>query len=109
MNTVAFLSEERKLYYKSKKARQSREKRANLAIEDDALFIKHYGMSALLELFPEARRFGFEYHQKIIVELERMENKQMAQWLSGIAMAIAATKYKKSNSRFTQMIKSLRK
>lgn len=109
MKTTSFLTDERRIYYKTKQARERREREANRIIEDDAMYIRHYGMSAFLQLFPEAIHFGADYHERIVQELERMSRKELAQQLSGIAMAIAATKYKKSNRRFTKMLKDLRR
>lgn len=109
MNTVNFLSDERKNYYKRKQAKIRREHEAKRTIIDDALFIKHYGMSAFIKLFPDSVNFGIDYHNKIVEQLEKMDREKLADYLSGISLAVAATKYRKSGRRFAKMIKVLRK
>lgn len=109
MKKANFLSKERRLYYKAKQAADRREREANRIIEEDARFVRFYGMQAFIELSPVVKGFSYGYHEKLVTELEKIHKRDLAQELTGISMAIAATKYKKSNRRFTKMIKDLRK
>lgn len=100
---------ERSNYYKAKKREILRVKEENRVVEEDALFVYHYGMSAYLELFPEAKGFGMNWHNQMLVELQRLKKKEMGQYLSGTSMAVAATKNKKSSRLFRRIIQSLTK
>lgn len=104
---MKFFNEGRRAYYQAKKRELARKKQSDRVISQDAKFIKHYGMSAYLTLFPEAKDFGLGWHESIILELERMERRQLAQLLSGFYAASGATKNKKVFRRFKSMITSL--
>jgi hypothetical protein len=100
-------NQERRNYYIAKKRELARKKQANQVINEDALFIYHYGMIAYLELFPEAKGFGVEWHREIVKELQIMEKRRLANLLSGIYKASLATKYKKANRTFIRIIKEM--
>lgn len=100
-------NKERSQYYKAKKREIARKKEADSVIKEDALFIHHYGMSAYIELFPDAKEFGINWHRKIIAELENIRVRNLGQKLSGFYMASAATKNKKANRKFRSVIKSM--
>lgn len=102
-----FLSEDRRAYYRAKRREVLRKQEADLVIKEDALFIKHYGMSAFLELVPEAKYFGIGWHRQVIEELEHMRQTELARLLSGIYSASAATKDKSANRRFRTTIKDM--
>lgn len=104
-----FLNEERSNYYKAKKLDIERERKARQVIRQDALFIKHYGMSAYIELFPEAKDMGISWHESVLEELEALRSQELAQLLSGIYNASAATKDKSANRRFRRIITALTK
>jgi hypothetical protein len=104
---MIIFNEERTAYYRAKKRELARKKEADLVIKEDALFIKYYGMSAYLELFPEAKYFGVSWHRSVVEELRNMERRQIGQLLSGIYSASAATKGKKANRKFRRIIKDL--
>lgn len=108
MNRIIF-NEERSNYYKAKKRELAREREIRQVVAEDALFIHHYGMSAFLELFPEAKGFGTSWHKDVISELEVIKKRELAQLLSGIHMANAATKDKKANRNFKKTIRELLK
>lgn len=102
-----FLSDKRKDYYKLKKLEQERKRISQASIIDDARYIRHYGMSAYLELFPEAAGFGMEWHKSIVAELEYIEQKQEGELLAGIASAYSSVKSRKANRAFKHMIKDM--
>ena len=108
MNTVVF-NEERSSYYKAKKREIQRKNEASLVIQEDAQFIHYYGMSAYLELFPEAKEMGISWHREVLAELKRMERNRLGQQLSGYSMAYAANKSKKARRSFIRIIKDLTK
>lgn len=108
MKPVLF-NAERSKYYKAKKRDFTRANEERKVLEEDATFIHYYGMSAFLELVPEAKDFGIGWHRDIIKELEFIRKKELAQQLSGIYMANAATKDKKANRGFRQIISKLTK
>ena len=64
-------------------------------------------MSAFLELFPEAKGFGIEWHQDILAELITMENEHISRVLNGIALGYSASQDKKAGRRFRTMIADL--
>lgn len=100
---------ERSNYYKAKRRELSRLRQSRQVVVEDALFIKHYGMSAFLELFPEAKGFGVSWHREVIQELEIMKKRELSQLLSGIYMASVATKDKKANRKFRKIVSNLLK
>jgi len=102
-------NEERRDYYLAKKRRLARENEAGKIIKEDALFIKHYGMMAFLELFPEAKGFGVNWHRSVVEELEHMEQVKLGRLLSGIHSAVAATKDRKANRNFRRTVQKLTK
>lgn len=104
-----FLSEERRNYYRAKKAEQARQAQASLNVKEDALFIHYYGMSAYLELFPDAKGFSINWHREIIIELKKIDKINLGNQLSGMAMAIAANLSKKSRRKFKQLIRGMMK
>ena len=106
MKTVYFLPE-RSDYYKRKKREYIAKKRERENTRQDAIYIRYYGMSAFLELFPEAKGFGIEWHQNILAELITMENEYMGKLINGIALGYTSSKSKKANRRFKAMISSL--
>lgn len=103
------LTPERQAYYKAKKREELRTKEAKRIIREDATYIYYYGMSAFLELFPEARDFGVNWHKEIISELQRIERVKLADKLSGTASAYGAVQSKKGNSAFSRLIRHLQK
>ena len=103
------LSPERQAYYKAKKREELRTKEAKRIIREDATYIYYYGMSAFLELFPEARGFGINWHKEIISELQRIERVKLADKLSGTASAYGAVQSKKGNRAFSRLIRHLQK
>lgn len=100
---------ERSNYYKAKKRELSRKKEENRVIEEDALFIHHYGMSAYIELFPETKDMGMNWHNSVLIELQRIRKKELGQQLSGISLAYAATQSKKAARHFKRVIKDITK
>lgn len=104
-----FLSEERRNYYKAKKAEQARQAQARLKIKEDALFIHYYGMSAYLELFPDAKGFGMSWHRELLVQLQKIEKTKLANRLSGTALAVSASIDKKAARKFKRIIKDMLK
>lgn len=106
MNTVVF-NESRSNYYKAKKRELARLRQERQIVTEDALYIHHYGMSAFLELFPEAKYFGVNWHREVIAELQIIKKRELGQLLSGIYMASAATKDKKANRKFRRIIDDL--
>ena len=106
---MAIFNEERSNYYKAKKRELTRQKEENRVVEEDALFVFHYGMSAYLVLFPEAKEFGMNWHNQLLAELQRLKRKEMGQNLAGQSLAYASTKSKKSARHFKRMIKDLTK
>lgn len=107
MNT--FLSEGRSNYYKAKKLEIARKNEERKIILQDALFIKYYGMSAYLQLFPEAQEFGTNWHTEILEELIKIDKRALANQLSGISMAVAAGNSKKAASKFKRVIQEMLK
>lgn len=106
---MIIFNEERSAYYKAKKRDLARQKAARSVVKEDALFIHHYGMQAFLQLFPDAKDFGITWHRDVITELDRIKKRDLAQLLSGFYMASAATKDKKANRKFRQIINNLNK
>lgn len=104
-----FLSEERRNYYKAKKLEISRKEQEREVVRNDALYIKYYGMSAYMELFPDAKDFGTKWHSEVIEELVKLDRKALANQLSGIAMAVSAGNSKKSARKFKRVIKDMLK
>jgi len=104
---MIYFNQERAAYYRAKKRELKRKSDADRVVRDDARYIRHYGMSAFLELFPEAKGFGISWHQQVVEELESMQKRETASLLSGIYMANAATKNKKANRKFRRVIKDL--
>lgn len=104
-----FLSEEKREYYRKKKADIARKNEARNVVKEDAVFIRYYGMAAYLELFPEAKGFGINWHRSVVDELKRLERSEIASTLSGISVAIAANLSKKSARKFKRMIKDMTK
>lgn len=108
MKHVVF-NAERSDYYKKKQDRLKSERDDNRIVAEDATFIKYYGMSAFLDLFPEARDFPMTWHRAVVKEIQRIEKKQLANKLSGIAMATAAHKSKKNNKLLKRTIREMTK
>lgn len=108
MKHVVF-NEERSEYYKKKQERLKFEREDRASISDDATFIKYYGMSAFLELFPEAKDMPMEWHKEVVKEIQRIDKKQLASKLSGIAIATAAHKSKKSNRLLKKTLREMTK
>lgn len=102
-------NEERSNYYKAKKRELTRQSDELKVIAEDALFVHYYGMSAYLELFPEAKDFGISWHRSLLVELQKLDKKRLANQLSGTSMAYAATQSKKASRGFKRIIKDLLK
>lgn len=100
-------NEGRRHYYMAKKRELARQRQAKEVVKEDALFIKYYGMDAYLELFPEAKDFGINWHREVIQELKELEKKQLGSLLGGIYSASGATKDKKMNRSFRKIIKGL--
>ena len=104
-----FFISERTQYYRDKKNRLSREKEESRVVKEDALFVRHYGMTAYLQLFPEASGFGINWHKLLLKELVKMENEHLATVLSGIQLAYASTHDKESAKYFKALLKDLEK
>jgi len=104
---MQFLSKDRQNYYKSKKAEITRKNQESKVVKDDAMFIRYYGMSAYLELFPEAKDFGVSWHREVVKELVKLEKRNMASFLSGNNMAISAIFSKKAARKFKRVIKGM--
>lgn len=107
-NKVVF-NAERSNYYKAKKRELLRKKGERSVIIEDALFIKYYGMTAYLELFPEGKDFGINWHRQVLKELQRLERIDTAQMLIGIRLAYGSTKSKSMLRSFKRMIKDMYK
>lgn len=95
---------ERSAYYKAKKRELTRQKEESRVVQEDALFIKYYGMSAYLVLFPDAKDFGIDWHRAVLRELQKLEKKRMGQQLAGQRMAYASTKSKPISRAFRRLI-----
>lgn len=80
MNTVVF-NESRSNYYKAKKRELARRRQERQVVIEDALYIHHYGMSAFLELFPEAKYFGVNWHREVIAELQIIRKRSWGSYL----------------------------
>lgn len=104
---MIIFNEERRNYYLAKKRELSRQNEEAKVIQEDALFIYHYGMIAFLELFPEAKELGISWHRAVIKELQRLETKRLGNLLSGIYSATGATKDKRIFRKFKKIIKDL--
>ena len=104
---MAIFNEERSNYYKAKKRELTRLKTEERVAEEDALFVHYYGMSAYIELFPEVKGFGMSWHTQVLKELQKLERRNLAQQLTGNALAYASTKSKKSARHFKRMVKDL--
>lgn len=98
---------ERSAYYKAKKLELTRKSESKRVVKQDALYVYHYGMTAYLELFPEAKEMGVSWHEELVEELENLRLRHLGQELSGYYMASAATKDKKANRKFRTLIKSM--
>ena len=106
---VDFFTPERRNYYSVKRSERRRQEQADQVIKEDALFIKYYGMSAYLELFPEAKDFSITWHRRVLQELQRIDRHNLASELSGQAMAYSASMDKKSARKFKRIIKDMLK
>ena len=106
MKQVIF-NQDKSNYYKSKKRELARKDQADRVVQEDALFVHYYGMSAYLTLFPEAIGFGINWHRQLLRELQILDKKRLANELSGASMAHAANKSKKGSRMFKRMIKDL--
>lgn len=104
---VEIFNAERSNYYKAKKRELARKREEDRVVEEDALYIHYYGMTAYLELFPEAKDFGISWHKQLLIELQRLERKKLANTLTGMSLAYASTKSKKSQRAFKRVIKDL--
>lgn len=104
-----FLSPERARYYKLKRSELKQQADARRVVKQDALFIRYYGMSAYIELFPEAKDFGTNWHNEVLEELQRLEKRALANQMTGIFYAFAATKSKVSLRKFKKIVKDLLK
>ena len=104
-----FLSEERRNYYRAKKSEINNQSDAQKVIQEDALFIKYYGMDAYLKLFPEAAGFGIKWHREVIQELHKLERRQLGNELAGMSLAIASNLSKSSARKFKKVIKDMLK
>lgn len=104
---MVIFNEERSNYYKAKKRELARKQEENRVVEEDALFVHYYGMSAYLELFPEAKDFGISWHKQLLIELQRLDRKKLANTLTGTALAYASTHSTKSRRAFNRIIKDL--
>lgn len=104
---MTIFNEERRGYYLAKKRELRHQNASRQVIKEDALFIYHYGMSAYLELFPEAKEFGINWHRQVIEELQAMERKRLGNLLGGIYSASGATKNKKVFRNFKKIVKNL--
>lgn len=103
------LSESRRNYYKAKKAEEARRRQESKVYQEDAVFIKYYGMTAYLKLFPEAKDMGISWHREVVKELQRMEKKALASKLAGMSMAIGANMSKKSARKFKATLRDMLK
>jgi len=106
-NTVIFNSSNRD-YYRKKKDNLAFKKQIDVVVRDDALFIKYYGMSAFLELFPDGKGFNMDWHYGVLRELRRLNNEDLRLQLCGIQMAVGSNFSKKINKEFNRFLKSLR-
>ena len=106
MNTTVF-DTGRSDYYRQKKTRIRQEEAERLLILDDAVFIKHYGMDAYIKLFPEAVNHPVSWHNAVVKELQRLEKQELANLLTGVSLGYAATKSKKAQRAFNNMIKGM--
>lgn len=100
---------ERSNYYKAKKRELTRQKAQSRIVQEDALFIRYYGMSAYIELFPEAKYMGVNWHRMVLDELQRLDRRQLAQELTGMSLAYAASQSKKAGRNFKRVLKDLNK
>ena len=103
------LSEERRNYYKAKKAEVRRKAEESKVYQEDALFIKYYGMEAFIQLFPEAKNMGISWHRAVLAELQKLEKRKLVSELSGMSMAIGANLSKKSARKFKRTLKDMLK
>ena len=106
MNTTVF-NTGRSEYYRQKKTRIRQEEAERALILDDAVFIKHYGMDAYIKLFPDAINQPMRWHMAVVKELQRLEKQELANLLTGMALAYSATQSKKSKRAFNNMIKGM--
>jgi len=104
---MIIFNEERSNYYKAKKRELQRISDESKVVQEDALFVHYYGMSAFLELFPEAKGFGISWHRELLRELQILEKKRLGNQLTGTSMAYAATQSKKGSRSFRRIIKDL--
>lgn len=104
--TVIFNAENAE-YYRAKKKRLKNKKEANRTIKLDALLVYFYGMDGYLKLVPDAINFGVSWHYALVEELQKLENKKLAQELEGIQMAYASTKDRKASRLFQRIINDL--
>ena len=103
-----FFNSSNRDYYRKKKDRLAFESKIDAVVRDDASFIKYYGMSAFLELFPDARGFNIDWHNGVIRELKRLDRQDLSMNLCGMQLAVGANFSKKINREFKVFIKSLR-
>ena len=94
-------------YYRQKKERLRLDEAERLLILDDAVFIKHYGMDAYIKLFPDAVNQPMSWHNAVVKELQRLEKQELANLLTGVSLAYAATQSKKARRAFNNMIKGM--
>ena len=94
-------------YYREKKTRLKLEEAERLLIAEDAVFIKHYGMDAYIKLFPDAVNQPMSWHLAVVKELQRLEKQELANLLTGMALAYSATQSKKAQRAFNNMIKGM--
>lgn len=106
MNTTVF-DTGRSEYYRQKKATIRQEEAERALILDDAVFIKHYGMDAYIKLFPDAINQPMTWHNAVVKELQRLEKQELANLLTGVSLAYAATQSKKARRAFNNMIKGM--
>lgn len=106
-NSIVFNSSNRE-YYRKKKAKIAFQHSIDLVVREDALFIKYYGMTAYLDLFPDAKDFDMDWHRGVIRELSRLDNDNLRAYLYGIRLAVGASLDKKAGRQFNHFLKSLK-
>lgn len=107
MSEPVVFNAERANYYRAKKRELARQAKDNIVVKEDAIFIKYYGMSAFIELFPEVKGFSINWHRAIIRELQSIERRDIGSTLAGHRMAIMSTKDKSSARSFRRLIKDV--
>ena len=106
MKTELFNSE-RSDYYRAKKRELARKQAERRTITEDAVYVHYYGMTAYLELFPEAKGFSIVWHEQLVQELRKIKQNDMATMLVGISLAYASSQSKKGGRAFKNLIKEL--